>query len=255
MWGDLTLKFDEDNHEYLQWNERKTKTRTGNAPNKLRPFQPKIFPNTENSDRCPIAIYKEFKARRPDSAMHDDSPFYLAIKHNRRSSDDKWYKNAPLGEKELSKILKSICQNASIPGRKTNHSVRKTTVSNLLHAGVAPNMITQLTGHANVNSINNYAVASKAQQQEMSNILQNPASATTTKRKYNFKPTATSTSIGSGCSTAPASPQGASSQGISPQVADPSGSELFHNAVIHGGVFHIHLHTPGSPPRKARATE
>ena len=43
----------------------------------------------------------------------------------------------------------------------------------LLHAGVAPTTIQQLTGHKNVQSINNYAKASNDMQREMSNILSN----------------------------------------------------------------------------------
>ena len=44
-----------------------------------------------------------------------------------------------------------------IGGRKVNHSGRKTTETTLLHDNVPPTDIIQLTGHKNVNGINNYA--------------------------------------------------------------------------------------------------
>lgn len=61
---------------------------------------------------------------------------------------------------------------AGLVGNYTNHSVGKTCITNLLHAGVPPTVICQLSGHNNVNSINNYSVASVKQQQTMSAILQ-----------------------------------------------------------------------------------
>ncbi|OOY79204.1 hypothetical protein BOW12_12810, partial [Solemya velum gill symbiont] len=42
MWGDIILKKDEQNREYLEFFERATKTRTGSTTD-LRPFCPKAF--------------------------------------------------------------------------------------------------------------------------------------------------------------------------------------------------------------------
>ncbi len=41
-WGDAELKQDE-NGEYLEFNERSTKTRQETAKNNVRPFHPKMF--------------------------------------------------------------------------------------------------------------------------------------------------------------------------------------------------------------------
>ena len=170
-WGDIVTKMDADGSEYLEWNERKTKTRNG-QPRKLRPFQPKVFENQENPERCLITLLKEFAQHRNDTS-DEHSPFYVAVKHNKTPEDNIWYKRQPMGEKTLGKIVKTICLAGGLPGKKTNHSVRKTMITNLLHAGVNPLLIQQLSGHKNVNSINNYGVASKAQQKTMCHILQN----------------------------------------------------------------------------------
>lgn len=73
----------------------------------------------------------------------------------------------------MGNILKTICHNAGVKGRKVNHSARKTTVTSLLHSNVEPTQIMQITGHKNIHSVNNYSSASIKQQMEMSNILSN----------------------------------------------------------------------------------
>ena len=76
-----------------------------------------------------------------------------------------------MGENLLGNIMKRMCEATGIHGKKTNHSVRKTSISNLLHAGVAPTLIQQLSGHKNIASISNYATASDEQQKHMAEIL------------------------------------------------------------------------------------
>ena len=39
----------------------------------------------------------------------------------------KWYKRQPLGENTLRAIMKNMAKRADLPGRKTNHSARKST--------------------------------------------------------------------------------------------------------------------------------
>jgi integrase len=73
-----------------------------------------------------------------------DSPFYISISRN------------IMGKNTIGNIVKA----GGIQGRKVNHSARKTATSSLVHAGVPPTLVQQLSGHKNVNSINNYSTAS-----------------------------------------------------------------------------------------------
>ncbi len=57
QWGDIILKIDNDGHEYLEWNERLTKTRQGCGTHQ-RAFCPKMFPDLQNKNRCPVEMYK-----------------------------------------------------------------------------------------------------------------------------------------------------------------------------------------------------
>ena len=52
-----------------------------------------------------------------------------------------------------------------------NHSTRKHLVQKLVNNNVPPTEIAQITGHKNVNSINNYSTVSVKKQQQISAIL------------------------------------------------------------------------------------
>ena len=73
MRGDVTLKKTTDDFEYLGYNERQTKTWT-EYPNVfyVRPFAPKMFA-TDGSEKDPVAMYKLFPEKRPDSMKEAES--------------------------------------------------------------------------------------------------------------------------------------------------------------------------------------
>lgn len=121
----------------------------------------------KGNPRCPVESYKSYAAQRPDP--DPDSKFYLAINNN--AHGEKWYTKQHMGKNKIGLIMKSMCDKAGILGRKVNHSARKTTVTKLLHSGVDPTQIVQLTGHKNMNSINHYSSASLEQQKQMSAVL------------------------------------------------------------------------------------
>jgi integrase len=169
-WGDIQLQTSEHSEsEYLEFTERETKTRTGNSAH-TRTFTPKIYPS-ENPDRCPVAAYKKFAASRPTNMKHPESPYYLAINYKPAGDNNLWFKKQAMGVERLQKSMSRMAEAAGLDGHYTNHSVRKTMCTQLLHAGIAPTNIIQLTGHKNVQSLNNYAVASRQQQKEMHDIL------------------------------------------------------------------------------------
>lgn len=172
-WGDVSLKSDESGSQYLEFNERLSKTRQGNSSH-LRPFAPKAFPNTLLPERCPVAAFKLYAAHRPTGFNDPDSPFFVSINHSwYPGSNIAWYKNSPMGQKLLSAMIKSMSVKAGIVHKKlTNHSVRKTMCTTLLQNNVPPTLIAQLSGHKNVQSLANYCTASVDQQKDMCAILQ-----------------------------------------------------------------------------------
>lgn len=165
--GDISIQHDGTN-EYLEFNERITKTRNGKSSTNLRPFPPKIF-ESENKSRCAVRMFKKFCQLRPAEMSTEDSPFFLSVNCNVNAKSA--YKAVPMGANHLSKIVSKMCKSAGISGKKTNHSLRHTLITDLLHAGVPPTAVMQVSGHKNVQSINTYGTLSLNQQRHISGII------------------------------------------------------------------------------------
>ena len=86
-----------DGQEVLVWlAERGTKTPHGQERGHQRTFQPKIY--ATNTARCPVSFHKKFRSHRPVEMDAPESPFYLAVWHNRRSNEEVWHMREPLGK-------------------------------------------------------------------------------------------------------------------------------------------------------------
>ncbi|XP_070560203.1 uncharacterized protein KIAA1958-like [Ptychodera flava] len=170
LWGDVALKKTVDNIEYLEFNERENKTRSSGKVNEQpRAYPPKAFAVPDDPTRCPVFAYKQYALHRPPSHLGSDADFYLAI--NYKPETNLWYKRQPMGANKLDTILSTMCNKAGIAGKKTNHSIRRSTIRRLHDSGIPPTKLMQLSGHRNVQSINHYAVNSMDDQHRMSEIL------------------------------------------------------------------------------------
>ena len=166
--GDLQLKKEEgpSGREYVMWvTERGSKTRTG-AKDKMpeRHFNPRMY--ATNTERCPVKMYKTYLDRIPESKRSTDSPFYLAYICKPKTTV--WYKASPLGINSLGNFMKDMAAKASLEGRHTNHSARRTMITKLRHENINPLDIAQLSGHKNLKSLDSYSEASEDQQRRMS---------------------------------------------------------------------------------------
>ena len=83
-----------------------------------------------------------------------------------------WCKTNAMGPERISVFMKILAEKAGLVDHYTNHSLRRTALTQLLHAGVSPTNIIQLSGHKNVQSLNNYAICSKEQRRAKRKILQ-----------------------------------------------------------------------------------
>ena len=170
--GDFTLKFSSEGHEYVEFTqERGTKTRSGEGEaHQQRAFKPKMFATPACPDRCPVKLFKTFISHRPEGMNLPESPFYLAV-NQKLNEHSKWYKCQPLGIHQINGFMKTLSEVAELPGRKTNHSARKTTVQKLCNSGIPSSTVLQVSGHRNVHSLNNYKKPSIEQQQSISHLL------------------------------------------------------------------------------------
>ena len=86
-----------------------------------------------------------------------------------------WFKEQPMEVNKLNNIMKDMTQAAGI----LNYSGRKTLVQKLQHSGVPPNQIIQITGHKNLQSVNNYSSLREKQMEGISRILSTTTRAAT----------------------------------------------------------------------------
>ena len=105
--------------------------------------------------------------------MDDNSPFYLAINTEVPKAGKKWFIASPLGVNSLRSMVKNMLAASQVQSDKklVNHSTRKHLVQKLVDSNIPPNEIVQITGHKNINSLNNYSAISDKRQQQVSAVL------------------------------------------------------------------------------------
>lgn len=155
-WGDVILKSNSDDKEYLEYFERQTKTRAGQHSRNQRAIKPRMHANNDaiSVDRDPVHVYKMYKEKRPPSMLEPDSSFYLAVNYFKTETHasvegNNWFKAQPMGVNKLDNIMKDVTQAVGISNSgKTNNSGRKTLAQKLQDSGVIPNQIIQIiAGH------------------------------------------------------------------------------------------------------------
>ena len=148
--------------------EGPTKTRQAGLNAKSRSFQPKMF--LTGGERCPVALFREFIRRRP-STVQQSGPFYLAIKTNRHGDDETWYKAQPKGVNKINSMMKCIIAGTSLETsekRFSNHSARKTVVNKMKKASLERSAIAKVTGHRNIQSLDDYEEADEVERRSLS---------------------------------------------------------------------------------------
>ena len=241
-WGDVILKTDSDSNEYLEYFERQTKTRTGEDPRNQRPIKPRMYANNDaiSVDRDTVHVYKMYKEKLPPSMLEPDSSFYLSVNYFKTETHasvegKNWFKAQPMGVNKLNNIMKAMTQAAGISD-KTNHNGRKTLVQKLQDSGVPPNQIIQITGHKNVQSVNNYSSLREKEMESISRILSSTTKAATNVAQTENNLTAQHL----------AEHRIASTSTTSSTLDVNSSNEnrlqtMFHGNYITGGVFNINL--------------
>ena len=247
-WGDISLQSDTVGLEYLTFNERQSKTRQGVNPRDVRTVKPKMWANSETPDRCPVAIYKLYKEKRPQDFSRPDDPFYLAThtQQHSMSISDQWFKRQPVGVNKLSSMMKRMANAAGIGVDKklTNHSARKHLVQKLSENNIPPNQIMQITGHKNIQSINNYSSINENQHKSISCILSN-----STHRMNPGHATFNLTQNNAIANTAVRNTSTSNAQ--SSTIVNVSGGiQNFLNGDVYGGKFTVNIHTCANQSKK-----
>ena len=165
---DFRIMKGDDGLEFVEFAEGPTKTRPGGLNAKPRQFQPKMFQTS--GERCPVALFRQYINRRPRN-LRASGPFYLSIKYNSGPGDETWYKVQPMGENKINSMMKNIISLTtpqSSEKRFTNHSARKTLVRKMKKANLERSSIAKVTGHGNIQSLDDYDEADEDEQRQLS---------------------------------------------------------------------------------------
>ena len=115
-------------------------------------------------------FFKQFVSRRPQK-LKTTGPFYLSIETNRRPDDNVWFKVQPMVENKINDMMRSIVADTILESsdkKFTNHSARKTVVSKLKKANVERSGVGKVTGHKNIQSLDDYDEANEDEQRQLS---------------------------------------------------------------------------------------
>ena len=134
----------DDGLEFVEFAGGPTKTRPGGLNAKPRQFQLKMFQT--GVERCPVMLFCQFISRRPSS-----------LSHMRENNIDSMMKN----------IISEITLESS-EKRFSNHSARKTLVSKMMKANLERSSIAKVTGHRNIQSLDDCDEADKDEQRQLS---------------------------------------------------------------------------------------
>ena len=166
-----------------------------------------------------------------------DSPFYLGINHTKNPTEKLWFKASTMGVNKLNSLMKTMADKAGFDEKRrltAKNSARKTMVQKLNDNNIPPTPIMPLSGHRNVQSVNNYSTVSNEQQKNMSLIL----SGNTTSTSIEKRPVSSSRSgVATECC------ESSFMKSSSFPAAGP-----FSGAVFHGGQFIITINTVNKSP-------
>ncbi|XP_031554010.1 uncharacterized protein LOC116291027 [Actinia tenebrosa] len=203
------------------------------------------------SDKDPVAAYEFYAEKRPVEMNEDDAPFYLAINNcSKQGTGKPWFKKNAVGVNKLNGLMKTMAEKAGISTTQlnlANHSGRKTMMQTLTKKNIPPTDIIQLSGHKNLQSVNNYAIMSEKQQIEMSRTLCGLTTRTVSKESSscNVVDNQQNNSLTTFNSATSSVDSRHGQQALS----------LFSGAVIHGGQFSIKINSLNQSPTLSQAVE
>lgn len=150
----------------------------GSSRKGARKYNNKIW-KTNGGERDPYRAFIEYVGHSPQGEKVPENFFLTPVAN---PTTNIWYKAVPVGKNNLAKMMQKIASNASLEGKFANSSGRKTVIQSLREE-FNPLEISELTGHADPNSISSYSHNPAEKQRRMSNKLAGftpSATATTT---------------------------------------------------------------------------
>ena len=122
--------------------------------------------------RCHVYLLDLYRSKLPPEAIEMDHFYYYPREGvDLSNSSAPWYTIKKIGQNPLQKMVKNMCEEAGIKGRKTNHSLRATAATQLYAAGVPEKLIQERTGHRSLTALREYERTTPQQQKAVSSLL------------------------------------------------------------------------------------
>ena len=102
--------------------------------------------------RCHVYLLDFYISKLPPEAVINDLFYCRPLQSAPLDNSKPWYSAVPVGRNMLDKMVSSMCKEAGVKGKKTNHSLRVAGVSALFDAGVPERVIQGRTGHKSVDT-------------------------------------------------------------------------------------------------------
>ena len=150
--------------------ENGSKNRSGGLQD-FKVANKRVCSYASGGERCHVYLLDLFITKLPVEAFLEDIFYMHPLAVIPARADMPWFLKNRLGQNACSKMTTTMCQEAGIFGRKTNHSLRRTAATTLFEKGVPEKIIQGITGHRSTTGLRTYEVVSTKQKQAVSSIL------------------------------------------------------------------------------------
>ena len=116
----------------------------------------------------------------PESAKEKDTFYLRPVTKVPTNEAAPWYSCVPLGKNQLSRMVKDMCSEGNIEGKKSNHSLRASGITSLFQAGVSENVIQDRSGHRSFGLCKYERVSEEQQAMACQSILPTSTSSSST---------------------------------------------------------------------------
>ena len=87
-------------------------------------------------ERCHVHLMDLYLQKLPNNALELDTFYRRPLCAAPSDPQRPWFANCPVGRNTLASVVKDLCAEVGIAGRKTNHSLRATGATELFQAHV-----------------------------------------------------------------------------------------------------------------------
>lgn len=101
----------------------------------------------EVGNRCHVYVLDLYLRKLPAEAFKNNNFYLKSCSKIRKDPEAPWFTSIPVGKDTLAKMVKDMCDEANVKGKKTNHSLRTTSATAMYQAGVPEKAIKERMGH------------------------------------------------------------------------------------------------------------